>query len=208
MFSNRTIIIGLYIISLLSSLLLVVISTDLFCRRQSTINPQILNKYSKYIRVTGIIFFIVPTAFFVQYIQNYNSSQTIPDLQIEFINNGSNEIHIYGQGKFILTEFKTPLTDQQVASGKIKLKTADNNYQNEFIISPKGKLIVYAQVINPVGYLHLFQRGDINTWLIFNQADGKMITVQGIPFDRETFSNYCIPFEIGNTHEDSNTSIL
>lgn len=206
-FSNRAIIIGLYLILVFLSLILLIIPTDAFRRRQRQVYQQILIRYRNYIRLTGLIFFIISTTFFVQYTVDYNSSQTIPDLQIILINNGSSEIHISNRGEFYLTVLRTLGSDQLVDSGKIRLKTSDNKYPEELIILPKEESVVYAQVINPVDYLALFQRGDIDIRLILN-ADGKMITIPGVPFDRETFLTYYIPCEIENTHEDSNTSTL
>lgn len=187
------IIVGLYL------LFLVVVTYMLYSKQQCV--PLYIKRARPIIVVTLIV---VPLIFSF----NYNSARTIPDLQIELINNGSEEIHISNRGGFYLTALRTPLSDQLVDAGKIKLKTSDKKYQDEFIIYPKGELIIYAQVINPVDYLALFKRGDIDMQLTLNQVDGKMITMQGIPFDRETFSTYCIPYEIEKTHEDSNTSIL
>jgi len=196
-FNNRTMIIGLCLILVFLSLILLISPTDTFRNRQRQLYQQILTRYRNYIRLTGIIVFIISTTFFVQYIVDYNSSQTIPDLQIRLINNGSNEIHVSNRGEFYLTALRTPGSDQLTASGKIKLKMSDNKYPEKFIIPPKGESVVYAQIINPVDYLALFQRGDIDMRLIIN-ADGKMITIPGVPFDRETFLTYYIPCEIEN----------
>jgi hypothetical protein len=114
-------------------------------------------------------------------------------LQIRFINNGSDEIRIYNRGDFFLY---APLSSVNKYQGKIKLKTFDNNNQNEFIIHPKKELIVYGQINNPESYLSPFQRGDLDMELIFYQMNGKMLYQQGISFDRETFTNYYDPFGI------------
>lgn len=195
--SNRAIIIGLYFILLVISLMLLIIPTDAFRKRQRLFYQKILIRYSNYIRFIGIIVLIISTTFFVQYTLDYNSSQIIPDLQIKLINNGSEEIHISDRGEFYLTTFRTPGSNQLVTSGKIKLETSDNKYQNEYIIPSKGELIVYAQVIKPAEYLALFQRENVDITVILHRKYGKtFLVIQELPFDRDTFSNYCIPFEI------------
>lgn len=193
-FNNRAIIIGLYLILVFLSLILLIIPTNVFRRRQRQLYQQILTRYRNYIRLTGIIVFIISTTFFVQYTVDYNSSQTIPDLQIRLINNGSNEIHVSNRGEFYLTALGIPAGDVPVASGKIKLKTFNNKYPNEIIVPSKGESIVYAQIINPVAYLALFQRGDIDIQFILH-AEGEMFFSWVAPFDRETFLKYYVPCE-------------
>jgi amino acid transporter len=189
---NIAIITGLYL------LLLVVAIYVIFSRQQSKINPNIfLPRFSKRIRLFIVIILIISTIFIFQFIRSYSSPYTIPDLQIKIINNGSNEIPIYDRGEFFLTVPETPLSDTIVASGRIKLKKFDDNslYQTELVIPPKGELIVYAQVINPVEYRIFFERENADMRLILNQKNGKTLSRSGIPFDRNTFSNFCLVFE-------------
>ncbi len=63
------------------------------------------------------------------------------------------------------------------------------------VIPPKGELIVYAQVINPVEYRIFFERENADMLLILNPKNGKKLSRSGIPFDRNTFSNFCLVFE-------------
>lgn len=179
--NSMEIIIGLYLLFLVFAIYI------LFIKQQSI--PQCIKRIRVFI---VLILIAVPAIFLV----NYSSSHTIPDLQIKLINNGSNEIHISNHGEFFLSVSRTPGSNTVLHSGKIKMKTSDNNYLNEFIILPKGELIVYGQIINPAQYLVLFERENFDMQLILYQANGRMLYQEGIPFDRDTFSNYCIPFEI------------
>lgn len=198
-YNSKLIIIGLYLIISIISLILFFISNSTFNKRRSIVKPQIFVQHSNYIRLTCLVVFIISTVFSIQNILAYNSSQTIPDLEIRFINNGSDEIHIYNRGIFHLYY---PLSSDNIYQGKIELKTSDNKNQNEFIIHPNNELIVYGQIIYPEGYLYPFQRGDLDMDLLFYQTNGKTLYQQGISFDRNTFTHFHVPFRIQKDYEN------
>src|SRR5665647_1088234 len=158
-YNSKLIIIGLYLIISIISLILFFVSNGTFNKRRRIVKSQMFVRHSNYIQLTCLVVFIIFTFFSIQNILAYNSSQTIPDLKIRFINNGSDEIHIYNQGIFHLYY---PRSLQNIYQGKINLKTSDNKNQNEFIIYPNNELIVYGQIIYPEGCLSLFQRGDLD----------------------------------------------
>ena len=175
------------------------ISNGTFNKRPSIVTPKIFVRHSNYIRLTCLVVFTICTVFSIQNILAYNSSQTIPDLKIRFINNGSDEVHIYNQGIFHLYY---PMSSGNIYQGKIELKTSDNKNQNEFIIHPNDELIVYGQIIYPEGCLSLFQRGDFDIDLLFYQTNGKTLYQQGISFDRDTFTHFHVPFGIEQNYEN------
>ena len=139
-----------------------------------------------------LIFFMVSTSVLASSYLYTNSSNTIPDLPITLINNEPNEIHISNRGEFFPIETG--------GSGKIELKTSntnylsnlikiyDDNYLNELIIPPNEQRTVYAHVINPTPYLSLYKREDIDILLTLHTNEGRLIIIDHIPFDKDTFS--------------------
>ena len=128
-----------------------------------------------------------------------NTSFVIPDLEVRFVNKGAYDIFIYERAEFYLTLPETPLSDVQVASGRIKLyKIADNNNstnQTELAVPEAGELVVHAHIINPSQYRALIEREDVNMCLVISQSDGNRINRQGIPFDMTTLTGSYIVLE-------------
>lgn len=117
---------------------------------------------------------------------------TIPELEIRLVNNGSNDTYVSNRGEFFLTIPETPSTDKLISTGRIELiqHDGDNNLElTDLLIPAQGELIVYAHILNPLEYRTFLEMESTDMLLTIYQKDKKMLSQQGIHFDRITLAN-------------------
>jgi len=169
----------------------------LFTQEKSQIYPTTkFYRYKSRFRKIIFIIFILSTILVLLFLRP-SPPFTIPDLEIKIVNNVSQDVIISNRAEFFLTYPETPLSDIMVASGRIELyKISDKTFRKtELVVPANGELVVYAHISNPLNYRSLLEMGDTNMILTIYQGNGKIISKQGIPFDRYTLGNYYIVLE-------------
>jgi hypothetical protein len=166
-------------------------------KRVTVIEPvSILPKFSKRVRLASLLSIplaAIPVWFSLQPAKPFS----IPQLAIKIVNKRAEGVGVSRVGEFYVTAPATPATDDVVANGRFRLHQRGETSESsgEIVVPASGELMLFAEFLNPTKFKPLLDGGDLSFRVIVWQADGHMLTEDGIPFDAKQISKGYIKLE-------------
>lgn len=119
-----------------------------------------------------------------------------PLMPIHLVNATDSTVSVSRHGEFFISVPATPMTNMQVASGRITILDSDSADQRYVSVLAGETRQVFAEFVNSNRLLPMLEAGDHSVRFVFYQEDGQLLTQGGVWLTHDNIADRYLLLEL------------